>query len=161
MKVVLPQRRSDDGQLLPLILVYVMIALTLVIAVIDVTAVHVQRNRLYAVADAAALDAADALDNQGFYSHGGLVELGGARAILLSDRSVIGSVRAYLPDATAVAHLSHVTIEAPTGSPDPGTAEVTLAARARLPIFGVVVRAWQDGVPLQVTVRAQARETRT
>ena len=147
----------DDGQILPLILVFVMIALTLVIMVVDITAVHVQRNRLYALADAAALNAANAIDAPGFYDQGGLALVDGERPIPLSDLSVTRSIQSYLPNAIAAANLSSITIEEPTGSPDRRTAEVTLAARARLPLFGVIVQKWWDGVPLVVTVRAQAR----
>lgn len=151
------QRCRDDGQILPLILIYVMIALSLVIAIVDITAVHIQRSRLYGLADGAALNAANAVDAPEFYRAGGLALSEGDRPLPLSDRTVRSSLRDYLPRAVAAARLAQVRIGDPTGSPAPGTAEVTLAARARLPIFGVIVQAWWDGVPLRVTVRAQAR----
>ena len=151
-------RQDDAGQIMPLVLIFALIALSLVIAVVDATAVHIQRNRLYAVADAAALDAADAVDSQQLYAQGGLVLVEGDRPVPLSDRSVRRSVADYLSNATAQERLSEIAVVDPTGSPQPGTAEVTLTARAQLPIVGFVVREWWSGVPLRVTVRAQARE---
>jgi hypothetical protein len=152
------RRRADDGLILPLVIGYVMIALALVIVIVDITAVHLQRNRLYALADGAALTSANAIDIQAFYHQSGLELVGGVRPVPLTDQSVRASVREYLLKAAAGADLSEVAMAVPTGSPDPGTAQVTLTARARLPLFGAVIQNWWSGVPISVTVHAQARD---
>ncbi len=160
MNLLAPQYNRDGGQIIPLVIVYAALALSLVIAVVDITAVHIQRDRLFAVADAAALNAANALDSPQFYRQGGLVQVGDHRPLPLSDLTVVRSVQAYLSDPHAAQPLSGLGVGRPTGAPDPGTAEVTLVARGRLPLFGTVLGTWWDGVPLRVTVTAQARERR-
>ena len=103
--------RDDEGQVLLLTLLYALVAFALVAVVTDVTSVHLQRNRLTALADAAALDAADGLDAGYLYQDGlpGSDAATGGRAG--GDRSVPGTAPAGLPlsDATVRASvLSHL-----------------------------------------------------
>jgi hypothetical protein len=149
---------GDEGQLLPLMIAYALIALTLVIVVVDISAVHLQRDRLFALADGAALDASDALERSQFYREGAPASVGDeAAAVPLSDQSVRTSARRYLRVAGPRARLAAVAVGAPTGSPDGRTAQVTLVARARLPLLSFAVARWSHGVPLQATSRARAR----
>lgn len=141
-----------------LIIVYTLIAFSLVTVVVGASAVHLARHRLLAVADAAALDAADALDRPGFYGAGGQ-SAGpgiGQRVVRLSDASVQDSVRRYLLDAGAQRHLPGLTVVDPTGTPDGSTAEVTLTAVIPLPLVSAVLAPWSDGVRIQVTAHARA-----
>lgn len=141
----------DDGQIVPLLIGYVLVALLMVVVVIDVTAVHLQRGRLYALADAAALDAADALDPAGFYAEGA-----DRRVVPVTDAGVRRSVAAYLNGAPT--RLADVKVAAPTGrDEDAGEGvQVTLTATARLPLVDSVVGRWAGGVPLTATARARA-----
>lgn len=165
------QQGNDAGQIVPLIIAYALIALTLVIVLVDITAVHLQRDRLFAVADGAALDAADALDQARFYRTGALgtqptqltqlgqpTQLGqtGTAAVPLTDQSVRDSAANYLRAAGADSRLTAITLDPATGTPDGVTAQVALAARAQLPLFSFVVVRWSDGVALHATSRARA-----
>ena len=153
-----PSTTGDEGQILLLVIAYALIALSLVIVVVDMSAVHLQRDRLFALADAAALDASDALDQSRFYREGAQITVGGeAVAVPLSDQSVRTSAQRYLRAAGPGANLVTVAVDKPTGSPDGSTAQVTLVARAKLPLFSFVVARWSGGVPLRATSRARAR----
>jgi hypothetical protein len=161
----------DEGQILPLVAGFVVIALLLVLVVVDITALHLQREELRALADAAALDAADALDEETFYETGAgggtsaedeIRAAGGSSSgghpVPLSDATVRNSVREFLNrQATQDQQRPVPEIGLPTGAPDAVTAEVTLTSRARIPLLGLVVRRWAGGVPLKETSRASAR----
>ena len=148
------RRRDDEGQVSLLLVGYAVVVLALVLVVTEATSVHLARHRLLAVADSAALDAADALDAARFYS------LGGAgppdRVVALSDASVRESVAAYLAASREPAALGEVRVADPTGSPDGATAEVSLTASVRLPFVSAVLS--RDAVTVRVTARARARQ---
>jgi uncharacterized membrane protein len=147
---------DDEGQILPLAIAYALIAFALVVVVVDISAVHLQRQRLFALADAAALDAADALDQSRFYREGAQTAPGNA-TVPLTDQTVRSSVERYLVAASPLARVEGVAVDEPTGAPDGVTAEVTLVGRATLPLFSFAAARWSDGVPLRATARARAR----
>lgn len=158
-----PAQPPDEGQIIPLVIAYALIALTLVIVVVDLSAVHLQRQRLFSLTDAAALDAADALDRSRYYRQGAFNEQSeqpgsgdGTAAVPLSDQTVRSSAEHYLKTAAPLARVEGAAVDQPTGSPDGVTAEVTLVGRANLPLFGVVVARWAGGVPIRATSRARA-----
>jgi hypothetical protein len=149
-----------------LILGYALVVAVLVLVVVGVTGVHLQRNRLVAVADLAALDAADSLDEAHYYAGGlGADGTGGAcgpgpgsaRALPLSTTTVRAGVAAFLDRSPAAERLSRLRIAPGTGTPDGCTAQVRLTALARLPVVSSVTARWSAGVPLEVTSRARAR----
>lgn len=151
-------RRPEQGQVTLLVLVYAMIVLAVLFTAASATAVHLARHRLLAVADAAALDAANALDRQRFYA-----EVGGAgptpdRVISLSATSVQASVQAYLLASPTAGRLDQVSAAEPTGSPDGSTAEVTLTTVVRVPLLSAVTGSRAGGVTVEVTARARARQ---
>jgi hypothetical protein len=155
---VVRARRGDDGQITVLVLGYALIVLALVFTAASATAVHLTRHRLMSLADGAALDAADALDRQRFYA-----ELGGAgpgpdQVVALTGESVRTSVAGYLAAAPGAAALGGVVMGDPTDSPDGFTSQVTLVARARLPLLPVVLGD-RAGITVRVTARARARQT--
>lgn len=146
-----PERdaRGDEGQILILILGYVIVAISLVIVAVDITAVHLARTQLLDASDAAALDAADAADAPRVYG-GGL-----PGSVPLSDGTVRTAATTYLSTYAPPTRVTDVELTDTTGSPDGRTAVVELTARVRLPLLGPVVQAWSGGIT--VTVRSQAR----
>ena len=143
----------DSGQILPLLVGFVVFAFLLVLVTVDITALHLQRQELHALTDAAALDAADALEEELFYENGAQ-----RRPVPLSSVSVQSSVRSYLREKPGPAVELSVRVGRPTGALDGATAQVTFTGRARVPLIGLVVRRWARGVPLEATSRASAQE---
>jgi hypothetical protein len=141
---------GDSGQVMLLIFAYSAISLLLVTVVIGASAVHLERKRLLALADAAALDAADALDTGGLYGQGAHPD-----GVPLTDDSVRASVAAYVETAGAAAEFEDFAVAPGTGTQDGRTAEVTLVARARLPIVSSVLGDYADGIQLVATSRAR------
>lgn len=148
--------RDDEGQVLLLILGYTIVLLSLVLVLATATSVHIARSRLVTLADAAALDAADAMSGRVFYDPqtGGLA--GSDGSIPVGDAGVRSAVAAYLARSPASSRLGEVRIAEPTGTADGRTAEVTLAATAPIPVLGGVLAAWSDGIDLTVTSHARA-----
>jgi len=140
----------DDGQVLLLVIAYAAVSISLVLVVVSASAVHLERKRLIEVADGAALDAADEVD-EGIYFPGG-AEPG---SVPLSDRSVRAAVDGYLGDRGAYAEFDDLTVAASTGSSDGRTAEVTLYATVQPPLVGWALEAFADGVVLRATARAR------
>lgn len=141
---------GDEGQISLLVLVYTLIAFCLVAVVVDATAVHLARTQLLDAADAAALDAADALDGSGVYATG----LGGQR-IPLTDDAVRHQTERYLSAYTAPSRLDQIGLQPGTGTPDGVSATVELRGRVRLPIAAAVVASFSGGIT--VTVQSTAR----
>jgi hypothetical protein len=140
-----------------LIIIYALIAFSLVTVVVGACSVHLARHRLLAVADAAALDAADALDRPGFYGADGQPAgpVPGEHVVRLSDDSVRDSVRSYLAGTDVQTRFRQLEIVEPTGTSDGSTAEVTLTTVVRLPLISAVLAPWSDGVRITVTSRAR------
>jgi len=145
------RRGDDEGRIALLSLVFALIAVLLVLTVVSASAVHLQRKRLFAVADAAAADAADAVDERSYYAGGGVA---GDGSVPLTDAGVRASVAAYLADADP--GLAGLAVEPGTGSPDGRTAEVVLTARLVPPFAAFVPGPFAQGVRAQVTSRAAA-----
>ena len=143
------RRTGDEGQIALLVLVYTLIALSLVAVAVDATAVHLARTQLLDAADAAALDAADALDESAAYT-GGV-----GSALPLTTASVREQASRYLSSYDPPSRLDQVELGAGTGSSDGTSANVELSGRVRLPIAASVVAAWSGGIT--ITVRSNAR----
>ena len=143
-----------------LVLGYTVVVLLLVTVVAGATSVHLTRHRLMAVADAAALDAADALDVPAFYTSGVAATSVDPQVpvdpVPLSDASVRASVAQYLAVAAPLQSFPAPALGAGTGSPDGVTAQVTLTTTARIPLVSAVLRPWAGGLPVTVTARARA-----
>jgi hypothetical protein len=142
--------RRDDGQIGLLILGLFSIVTLLIVGAIDVTAAQLARMRILDAADAIALDAADALEEQGAYGRG--VE----DAVALSDASVLAAASAHLSSTPLPTGLTGWRIVDGTGTPDGRTAVVRLQGRATLPITGGILDALGGSVTITVESRARA-----
>ena len=156
---------GESGQIMLLTLAYALIALSLVLVIVSASAVHLERKQLLALADGAALDAADAIDLDLFYgvdeADAPLAEpedvvAGVGGVVPLSDDAVRQAAAQHIRSAPSAAGLSGLVIGEPTGSPDGVTAQVTLGAVARPPLIPWVLVAWSDGIALSVTSSARA-----
>ncbi len=126
------------------------LALLLVTAVVSATGVHLERKRLLALADLAALDAADALDEDAYYTRGE-----GDAVLVLTSSRVRAAVEAHLEASPAADRLDGLTV-LNAGTPDGRTAEVTLGAVSRPALLSWVTAGWSDGIALTVTTSARA-----
>lgn len=169
------RRRGDDGQVMLLTLVYTLISFSLIVVAVDATAVHLARTQLWDAADAAALDAADAIDvwltygSPAVQPEEGLpsaAEGSGADAgvrpspgdvLVLTDATVRARVADYLTTYEMPSRLTDVRMGAAIGSPDGRGSQVELTGLVHLPIGGAVVAAWSDGISITVLSHAQAR----
>ena len=128
---------------------YTLLALLLVTVVVSATAVYLARKELLALADLAALEAADAMTVEDYY------DAGAPPGVRLDDDAVRAAVEDYLATAPRSGRLDDVTIVSATAV-DSRTASVTLHAVADVPLISVITAAWSDGVELQVTADARA-----
>lgn len=142
---------ADSGQVSVLILGLFALVLLLVLGGIDVTAAQLARVRLLDVADATALDAADALDERVAY------EQGVPERLALTDASVLDTAQAHLGRTPVPPGITAWRLVPPTGTPDGSTAQVTLQGRATLPMSGWVLEQLGGSVTITVTSRARAR----
>lgn len=142
--------RGEAGQITLLALVYTLIAFCLVAVVVDVTAVQLARTQLLDAADAAALDAADALDPTGVYAGGVPGE-----SVPVTDDGVRRQAERYLQTYTVPSRLDRITLGEATGTQDGQSATVQLVGRVRLPIAAAAVASLGD--PITITVQSTAR----
>ncbi|GAB7193283.1 hypothetical protein NUM3379_39920 [Kineococcus sp. NUM-3379] len=147
--------QRDEGRILLLSLAYALVAACLVLTATAASAVHLQRKRLLAVADAAAADAADAVDRAAYYSPDRSSDGTGA-ALPLSDASVRAAVAAYLERSGARSEVVGLAVGAGTGTPDGRTAEVVLLARLEPP-WSHAGPVRLGGVDVEVSSRAVVR----
>ena len=108
----------ESGQISILLIGMLAVALTIVFAVVGVTSVQLSRIHLLDAADAAALDASDALVEQRAYGEG----IGAG--LPLTDDSVLEAAGAYLAARPLPGRVSAWSLGPGTGSPDGRTAVV-------------------------------------
>lgn len=142
-------RPDERGQVSLLVIGFTIIALMLVVGGVDVTAANLARTRLLDAADAAALDASDAVDNDSAY------QSGLKAAVSITDRSVRQSALEYLVVQPRPHGISAWELREGTGSPDGQTAVVRLQGTADIPIGAAVFSAF--GGSVKITVESRAR----
>jgi hypothetical protein len=133
---------SERGSILPLIGAVVALALIMIFGVTAATSLLLERQRLYALADSAAVVAAESFSLQTVRLTGVGVEAP------LTSGGVLASVETYLSRA-GVGVLEEVRIERAL-TPDGRSAEVTLSSRWSPPVVS-------DFFPQQLQLLATAR----
>jgi uncharacterized membrane protein len=139
------KRGDDSGQLVLLVVFYGLIAAMLVMLVIDVSKVFLARRSLAAVADGAALAAAQSLDRSAFYRNGPGSEL------QIDPAAAREAVRRYAELNGLEGRFRSFSFDAPRLSSDGHTVTVRLHCRVLLPLPGVFT-----GGHSTVTLDAQA-----
>jgi len=154
---------GDDGQVTLLTIAFATLALLLVTAVVSASQVHLERKHLLALADALALEAADAVDEARLYDGGvarpaepGRPGGRGSDATLVRPADVRAAVDGYLAaHPSSVGRLEDVTVLEAT-SDDGRTVRVRLGARVRPALASVVTAPWSGGITLEVESSARA-----
>lgn len=128
------------------------VAILLVLVVTAATGVHLDRKRLLAVADLAALSAADQVSTTYF----GEAQSRASGGIPLTDASVRAAVEEYVSDhPEPAARWDGVRVLEAT-TPDGRSAVVRLGAVTRPPLVTWVLAPWSDGIELVVEASARA-----
>ncbi|WP_151526256.1 hypothetical protein [Serinicoccus kebangsaanensis] len=128
----------------------VALTLTVILAVVGVTAVQLTRIQLLDAADAAALDASDALAQEQVYEAG----LGAGPPV--SDATVVDAAAEHLAGRERPSRVQEWGLGAGTGTPDGRTAVVTLTGRASIPVISPVLATFGGGVTITVTSSARS-----
>lgn len=156
---------GDQGRITVLVVGYFVVVVALVGVVGSIAAVQTARQRLVALADAAALEASQAVDEQAYYRAGlvrtgaaaGGVGVGGAEGALpLTDAGVRAAATQSLAAAGAQERFPSLVLGPATGSPDGATAQVEVSAVVDVPMLPATLRDAVGGVPITVLSRARA-----
>lgn len=142
-------RRDESGQAGLLTLGFTVVSIMLILVTSAVTAAQLARMQLLDTADAAALDAADALD-------GGVYTGGVGDAVPVSDTSVRESAQTYLSTVSRPGGITSWQVAPGTGSPDGEVAVVVLTGTASLPFVESILDAVGGSVTITVESRARA-----
>ena len=134
--------RGDDGTVLVLVLGLALLLLVLVGVVADVSTAVLARRSVASAADGAAVQAAQALDEDRFYADGV------AEGVPLSPSGVVERVAAY----EALAQADQPGLRLVGDVEGTGTAVVTASRTVRLPF-----RRWLGAGTVEVRAEARAR----
>ncbi|MCG2798248.1 MAG: pilus assembly protein TadG-related protein [Cellulomonas sp.] len=147
-----PATGSDDGQVMVLTIGVMALALALVLVVAAATSVHLERTRLLALADLAALAAADQLDSPSYFAPG--ADAADKPAVPLTDAGVRAAVEDYLAEHAEPGLDQLVVVDAST--PDGRSVEVVLGAVAHPALLGSMLAQIAPDVRVEATSSARA-----
>jgi hypothetical protein len=143
--------RGEDGQLMVLIIGYVLLALLVTTVVTAASSVYLEHKKLLSLADGASVAAADS------FTLGQLESASGSPTAVLSAGRVRSTAADYLNRDGAFARFSGLAVAPATGSPDGSSAVVVLSAAVHPPIVNFLV---PDGIRIEATSTARSRLTR-
>ena len=144
-------RGGEEGQMMVLIIGYVMLALLVATVVMAASSVYIERKKLLSLADGASVAAADS------YTLGQLETGAGSPTAVLNGSRVRSVVADYLNRNNAFGRFESLSIEPATGSADGATAVVALSAEVHPPIVNFLVPA---GIRIHAESTARSRLTR-
>jgi len=137
--------RSEEGSALPLTIFFGCLCVVIVLGVAAVTSLYLERKRLFSLADATALAAAEAFELAEV-----LITPEGLRPVLRSP-AVAAAAAGFLTE-TGSRGFEGLAIES-AGSPEGRSASVTLSARWRPPVLALLL---PEGIRIEVTALARA-----
>ncbi|MFK5634515.1 MULTISPECIES: pilus assembly protein TadG-related protein [unclassified Ornithinimicrobium] len=140
----------ESGQISILVVGMVAVTLTIILSIVAVTSVQLSRIHLLDAADAAALDASDALAEEAAYTQGV------ATGVPVTSSTVVEAAHAHLASRERPTRLSGWAVGPGTGTPDGRTAVVVLTGTARLPVVTPVLSSFGGGVTITVTSSARS-----
>lgn len=140
----------ERGQISMLIVFLFVTVAVLILGGIDLTCAQLARVRLLDAADAAALDAADAVDTKVVYG-GGVTD-----TVPLSDATVWNAASAYLGRRDKPTGVTAWHLVGGTGTPDGRSADVVLSGTVALPVSGIVMDWLGKSVTITVAAHASA-----
>lgn len=146
-----PPSETEKGQIGIFVLGMCVLVLSLVIGIVDVTAVQRARVRLYDVCDAAALDAADALSEGAAYRDGVRARLP-VTAVAVREQAGHHLAAAARPDG-----ISSWRMEPGTGTNDGESATVVLTGTVDVPLGASLVASAFGRIFVTVSSTAEGR----
>jgi hypothetical protein len=142
---------AEGGQMIVMIIGYVMLALLVVTVVIGISSVYLEHKRLLSLADGASLAAADS------YTLGEVTGPGGSPSAVLGSGRVRNVASDFVARSPASARFNGLAVTQGTGSPDGSTAVVVLSSMVHPPVVNFLV---PDGIRIEATSIARSRLTR-
>jgi hypothetical protein len=132
----------------------VVLALGLVLALASAAQVHLERKRLYDLADQLSLAVADDMDHSTYYAR----QAAGAPAdVVLTDDDVSTGITTYLGDHPGAADgLAGVQVVQAAAVDGGRTAHVALRVRVRPVLLTWATLGWSDGITVDADADARA-----
>jgi uncharacterized membrane protein len=142
---------DESGQVMVMILGYIVLALLVATVVIGISAVYLEHKRLLSLADGASLAAADS------YTLGEVRSQGGSPSAVLNPARVRNVAADFVARSPASHRFSGLAVAGATGTPDGSTAVVVLTAAVHPPVVNFLI---PDGIRIEATSTARSRLTR-
>jgi uncharacterized membrane protein len=142
---------DEDGQVIVLIIGYVLLALLVTTVVVGISSVYLEHKRLLSLADGASLAAADS------YTLGEVGTGGDGPTAVLSSARVTNVASDFVIRTPASQRFDKLAVAPATGSPDGSTAVVVLSAAVHPPVVNFLV---PDGIKIEATSTARSRLVR-
>lgn len=142
--------KGEEGGVSVLVIGMMAIALLLIVGVIGATSLQLSRIQLLDAADAAALDAADAVSEESVYSRG--VDEG----VPLTSEGVAAAAVEHLADRRRPTRIMSWAVVSGTGTPDGRTAVVRVQGQAAVPVISQAIEAFGGSVTITVESRARS-----